>query len=62
VNNKTASTTDENKALVRHFFELLRTTTWMSLKKMVAEDYDDHLAGQHWEIPDFMTLIKQIQA
>jgi|SRR5882724_2435063 len=44
--NKTASTSDENKALVRHFFAVIENYNLDEFEKMVAEDYDDHLAGQ----------------
>jgi steroid delta-isomerase-like uncharacterized protein len=43
---KTASPTYENKALVRRFFAAIENGDFRAFDEIVAENYDDHLAGQ----------------
>jgi predicted SnoaL-like aldol condensation-catalyzing enzyme len=44
--NKTASTIEENKALVRQFFSAIENNNLDLFDQIVAENYNDHLAGQ----------------
>ena len=37
---------ERNKALVRHFFAAVENRDFRVFDEIVAEDYDDHLAGQ----------------
>jgi len=40
------STIEENKALIRRFFTAIESGDLRVFDEIVAEDYDDHLAGQ----------------
>lgn len=40
------SSTDENKALVRRFFAAIEAADFRVFDQIVAEHYDDHLAGR----------------
>src|SRR5260370_23212156 len=40
------STIEENKALIRRFFTAIESGDLRAFDEIVAEDYDDHLAGQ----------------
>jgi predicted SnoaL-like aldol condensation-catalyzing enzyme len=44
--NKTVSTIEENKALVRQFFSAIENNDLDVFDKIVVEDYNDHLRGQ----------------
>ncbi len=41
-----SSTIEENKALIRRFFTAIERGDLRVFDEIVAEDYDDHLAGQ----------------
>jgi len=41
-----SSSIEENKALIRRFFNAIESGSLHVLDEIVAEDYDDHLAGQ----------------
>jgi ketosteroid isomerase-like protein len=41
-----SSMIDENKGLVRRFFDAIESGDFRVLDEIVAADYDDHLAGQ----------------
>ena len=41
-----SSAIEENKALIRRFFNAIESGNLQVLDEIVAEDYDDHLAGQ----------------
>ena len=41
-----SSSIEENKALIRRFFNAIESGNFQVLDEIVAEDYDDHLAGQ----------------
>jgi steroid delta-isomerase-like uncharacterized protein len=41
-----SSSIEENKALIRRFFNAIESGNLQVLDEIVAEDYDDHLAGQ----------------
>jgi predicted ester cyclase len=41
-----SSAIEENKALVRRFFTVIESGDLRMFDEIVAEDYDDHLAGQ----------------
>lgn len=88
---------EENKALVRRFFAAIERGDFDIFDQIVAQDYNDHLAGQspgrdnhygqikasgnrvdamafqlyriangqlaeHWEVADFATIMRQLQA
>lgn len=41
-----SSSIEENKALVRRFFAAIERGDFRLFDEIVAQDYDDHLAGQ----------------
>ncbi len=43
---RTASNIEANKALVRRFFTAIESGDFRVFDEIVAQDYDDHLAGQ----------------
>jgi steroid delta-isomerase-like uncharacterized protein len=44
--NRMSLSIEENKALIRRFFNAIESGNLQVLDEIVAEDYDDHLAGQ----------------
>jgi steroid delta-isomerase-like uncharacterized protein len=44
--NSMSLSIEENKALIRRFFSAIESGNLQVLDEIVAEDYDDHLAGQ----------------
>src|SRR5262245_59897909 len=44
--NTTVTTIEENKALILRFFSVIESNNLDVFDSIVAEDYDDHLAGQ----------------
>ena len=46
MDHKTVTTIEENKALVLQFFSIIESNNLDVFDSIVAENYDDHLAGQ----------------
>jgi len=54
-----SSSIEENKALIRRFFNAIESGNLQVLDEIVAEDYDDHLAGQTFRTRDRQEVLRR---